>query len=166
MSGNSNAFPRTAHEHTAELPEAAVDSPVGGGSSIDNMTVTDAINLTEFVERYVQVWNDPDPAARRHLVRALWSPDAVEFTDANEFRGHDALDGRVTAAHTRFVEEGGSRFVPAAEPAAHHDALLMTVEMGPAAGGQAVWACTILAFLDSDGRIEREYQFGRDLPTA
>lgn len=76
---------------------------------MEAMSATD-VNTTEFVDRYLQVWNEPDPDARRQLVRDLWAADAVEYTDANEYRGHEALEARVTKAHTQFVEEGGFVF--------------------------------------------------------
>ncbi len=130
------------------------------------MTITDAVDLTEFIDRFVQVWNEPDSPTRSRLVRLLWAGDAVEYTNANEYHGHDALDVRVATAHTQFVEEGGFVFRLATEPAAHHDAVLMTVEMVPATGGSPVWIGTVIAFLDANGRIEREYQFGRNLPAT
>jgi hypothetical protein len=130
------------------------------------MTITNAVELTEFIDRFVQVWNEPDPSTRSRLVRLLWAEDAVEYTNANEYRGHDALDVRVASAHTQFVEEGGKAFRLAAEPIAHHGSVLITVEMVPATGGPPVWIGTVIAFLDADSRIEREYQFGRNLPPA
>ncbi len=127
------------------------------------MTITDAAEITQFVDRYIQVWNDPDPSTRSQLVRLLWAGDAVEYTDANEYRGHDALEARVAKAHTQLVQDGGFMFRLAAEPAAHHGAVLITAEMVPAAGGPPAWSGTIIAFLDANGRIEREFQFGRNV---
>ena len=54
----------------------------------------------------------------------------------------------------------------ATEPAAHHACVLITVEMVPAAGGPPAWIGTVMAFLDGEGRIEHEYQFGRNLPAT
>lgn len=130
------------------------------------MTITDAVDLTEFTDRYLQVWNEPDLSTRSRLVRLLWAEDAVEYTNANEYRGHDALDVRVANAHTQFVVEGGKVFRFATEPAAHHGAVQMAVEMVSATGGPPVWIGTVIAFLDASGRIGREYQFGRNLPAT
>jgi hypothetical protein len=93
----------------------------------------------------------------------LWAADAVQYTNANEYRGHDALEDRVTAAYTQFVEQGQYAFRPQIEPATHHDALLISLEMVPKAGGQPAWLGTVIAFLGDDGRIQKEYQFGRNL---
>jgi hypothetical protein len=127
------------------------------------MTITDVANTEAFCDRYVRVWHEPDPATRKELVGLLWAPDAVQYTNANEYRGHDALEGRVTAAYKQLVEEGGYVFRPEIEPASHHGALLMAMEMVPKDGGPPAWLGTIIVFLAADGRIEREYQFGRNL---
>ena len=126
------------------------------------MTSINASNTTEFFDQYVRVWNEPDPDTRKKLVARLWASDAVEYTELHEYQGHDALDERVTAAHVKFVEEGGNVFRLEADPATHHGAVLISVEMVPRTGGEPAWAGTIIAFLDGDGRIEREYQFGRN----
>ena len=130
------------------------------------MTTTDAQDLDNFVARFVQVWNEPDPSTRNRLVRQLWAEDAVEYTNANEYHGHAALDDRVAKAHTLFVEEGGRVFRLATEPVAHHGGVQITVDMVPSTGGPPVWTGTVIAFLDGTGHIEREYQFGRNLPAA
>ncbi|MBO0732225.1 MAG: nuclear transport factor 2 family protein [Acidimicrobiaceae bacterium] len=122
--------------------------------------------MTEFIENYIQVWNEPDAATREKLVRLLWADDAVEYTGANEYRGHEALDARVAKAHNDFVAEGGHVFRLGSEPATHHDAVLINVEMVPAAGGPPAWVFTIVALVGSDGRIRQEYQFGRNLAAA
>jgi hypothetical protein len=143
-----------------------LDSPLTGESSIVDMTITDAVDLTEFTDRFVRVWNEPDPSTRSQLIRLLWAGDAVEYTNANEYRGHEALEVRVANAHSQFVEEGDFVFRLATEPAAHHGSVLITVEMVPAAGGPPAWSGTVVAFLDAEGRIDREYQFGRNLPST
>ena len=137
-----------------------------GESSIVGMTITDAVDLTEFTDRFVRVWNEPDSSTRSQLIRLLWAGIAVEYTNANEYRGHEALDLRVANAYGQFVQEGDFVFRLASEPAAHHASVLITVEMVPAAGGPPAWIGTVMAFLDAEGRIEREYQFGRNLPAT
>ena len=127
------------------------------------MTITDTHNIMQFVDHYLQVWNESDPDTRKDLVRRLWATDAVEYTNANEYRGHTSLDERVTNAHTQFVEEGGKVFRLKTEPVTHHGAVLIAVDMIPKEGGEPVWTGTIIALLGPDGRIEREYQFGQNL---
>ena len=126
------------------------------------MTTTNVADTEEFFDRYLRVWHEPDPATRKQLVRLLWAADAVQYTNANEYRGHRALEERVGAAYDQFVNQGGYVFCPEIEPATHHGALLITLKMVSKDGGQPAWFGTIIAILGGDGRIEREYQFGRN----
>jgi hypothetical protein len=77
--------------------------------------------LNEFLERYVTVWNEPETEQRRQLIRALWSEDAVHFTESLEARGYEAIEARVTRAYQEFVEPGEYIFKVANNADAHHD---------------------------------------------
>jgi hypothetical protein len=127
------------------------------------MTTTDAVITEEFLDRYLAVWHEPDPAIRKALVGLLWAADAVQYTNANEYRGHEALEERVTAAYSQFVAQGEYVFRLERAPTIHHGALLLALEMVPKGGSQPAWLGTIIAFLGDGGRIEREYQFGRNV---
>ena len=35
-------------------------------------------DLNDLRERYVAVWNEPDPGARRKQIEALWAPDGSQ----------------------------------------------------------------------------------------
>jgi hypothetical protein len=127
------------------------------------MTATATEELSELADRYLKVWNEPDPRARAALVAELWAEEAVELTDQDEYHGRLALEERVAAAYRQFVEGGEFVFRLEGQPAAHHDAVTLGVAMIPTAGGLPVWIGTAFLFLDDRGRIEREYQFGRYL---
>lgn len=116
---------------------------------------------TDFVTQYVGIWNERDGEIRRALVRDLWADDAVEWTENNEYRGHAALEERVTGAHQEFVVNGGFQFRLADPPATHHGAVTFRVEMVPVAGGVPVWVGDIFLLRDGDGRIREDYHFGR-----
>jgi ketosteroid isomerase-like protein len=117
------------------------------------------MTTTTLISRYTAVWNEPDPAARRRAVAELWAEDGVEYTEAAEHRGHDALEARIAGAYEQFVAPGGFVFVPAEDVATHHDAITFTTHLVPAAGGAPVWSGTVFVLLDQDGRIRRDYQF-------
>src|SRR2546423_1822500 len=104
-------------------------------------------------DRYVAVWNEPDPAARRRAIAELWAEDGVESPEPAEHRGHHALEARVAGAHDQFVATGEFVFVAGEEVLTHHDAVTFTTHMVPAAGGAPVWSGTIFLQLDEDGRI-------------
>ena len=85
----------------------------------------------QLADRYVGVWNEPSPDARRRLIRELWAEDAEhllqpprEMREAAEqlgfesprleARGYSALELRVTRAYEDFVAPG--QFVFRARP--------------------------------------------------
>jgi ketosteroid isomerase-like protein len=123
-------------------------------------------DIAAFVRRYVEVWNEPDPDARRATVAALWAEDGVEHTDENTYRGQVEITARVRGAYEEFVRDGGFRFTLGDEPAWHDGAVTFTVHMVGAGGGGPVWSGTILAVLDADGRIRADHQFARAAPSG
>jgi ketosteroid isomerase-like protein len=114
---------------------------------------------TTLIDRYVAVWNEPDPAARRGAVTELWAEDGVEYTETAEHRGYDALLARITDAYEQFVATGAFVFIAADDTSTHHDAVTFTTHLVPATGGAPVWSGTVFVLLDQDGRIRRDYQF-------
>jgi hypothetical protein len=116
-------------------------------------------DIQEFVDRYVAVWNEDDPAARRAAVEALWAPDAVEYTEQNEYRGHDGLEKRVLGAHDQLVAAQGYRFHLDGPVHAHHDMVVFRTTMTPAAGGDVEWVGLMVLRLGEDGRIWEDHQF-------
>src|SRR3954463_16489966 len=119
-------------------------------------------DFSQFVERYTAIWNEPDATVRRETIAELWAEDGVEFTESGEYRGHEEIEKRVAGAYEEFVCEGGFVFRTAGEAVGHHDAVRFTVEMAPAAGGDAVWNGSIFVVLGEDGLIRYDYQFAGD----
>jgi hypothetical protein len=80
--------------------------------------------LNQLVDRYISLWNDPDPAVRRKLIHEVWRPDGAEVLvdPPQEIReaaknlefpiptldvhGYDALEARVTRAYDMFIAPG------------------------------------------------------------
>ena len=126
------------------------------------MTSTD-----DLVAEYVAVWNEPDPATRRASVAALWRDDAVQVLASREVEGHLAIEERIAAAHRDLVLDKGFTFTLAGGlpdgVQAHHDAITFDVDMAPAVGGAVAWIGRVVLLLDREGRIRRDYQFGRNL---
>jgi hypothetical protein len=134
--------------------------------------MTDATTLAD---RYVAVWNEPDPTRRRAAVEQLWSEDASHTlqppqeirTAADalgvavdlEARGHAALEDRVTKSHHQFVQQGGFVFRPAGDAARLRDMVKLRWEMVPRAGGDVAATGLQILLLDADGRIRLDYQF-------
>jgi hypothetical protein len=123
------------------------------------MSITHTIPLDELVERYVAIWNDPDPAARRAAIPLLWIEDGVNFTSSLEARGYPALEARVARAHDRYVATGEHRFRSGGEVQAHHRAASLRWEMVRTDSGEVAASGYEFFVLADDGRIDADYQF-------
>ncbi|WP_329613446.1 hypothetical protein OG244_09200 [Streptomyces brevispora] len=130
----------------------------------------------EFAERYVSVWNEPEPERRRTAIRELWSADAVHVLQppkellqtaaglgfghlALEARGHHALEFRVTRAYEEFVAPGNFAFRSRGNADRLHDIVKFNWEMAPRDGGEAAGVGLEILILGADGRIVGDYQF-------
>jgi hypothetical protein len=114
--------------------------------------------MNEIVDRWVRVWHEPDPDARRKAVAELWTEDATELVSSTTFHGHDALTERVGGAYQEFVAPGEYVFVSAGDVAGHHDMIVFTCHMLPAGGDEILWQARVVLQLAPDGRIRREDQ--------
>ncbi|MGW2155728.1 nuclear transport factor 2 family protein [Nonomuraea sp. NPDC001699] len=122
------------------------------------------IDIDQFVNRYVAVWNETDPVARRNAIAELWDADGTQVTESARYHGHDALEARITQAHNDLVRDAGFVFRPAGDATGHHDTVTFTTHMVPAAGGNIVWAGRIFLTLGGKGLIRHEYQFTVSTP--
>jgi ketosteroid isomerase-like protein len=116
-------------------------------------------DVSAFVDKYVAVWNEPDATRRAEAVASLWVEDGVEFTDTRVFRGHEAIESRVTEAYGQFVATGEANVAAGEGSARHHDALSFRIMLVPAGGGIAFWAAEVFVILGEDGRIKSDHQF-------
>ena len=116
-------------------------------------------NLSEIVERYVAVWNEPDAGRRRRAIAELWTEDGVHLTPSGEARGHAAIEARIAGAHERLVRTGGNVFKPVDNIDGHHNTVKFNWLMLPAAGGDVSAVGFDFFVLGEDGRIQRDYQF-------
>jgi hypothetical protein len=64
-------------------------------------------NPTECAERYIALWNETDPAARRARVAELFAPEAHFADPVAEGQGHDGIDAVLGGVQQRFA---GHRF--------------------------------------------------------
>jgi hypothetical protein len=118
-------------------------------------------DVTELVDRYVGVWNEPDPAARRRTIASLWSKDGVTLAKSTEncARGYEAIEARVMNAHQKWVRDAGFVFRSRSNVDTHNGVVKFGWEMVPAAGGKAEATGVNVFVLDDDGRIRVDYMF-------
>src|SRR5215469_7139460 len=122
------------------------------------MTETSQLAAAEIADRYLAVWSEPDPAARRAAVAGLWAQDGVEFIDDGvQFRGHDGLDTRVRETYEQFVATGAYAITSAGDVARHDDIVTFTVQL-TTPDGESAWAARIFLLLGRDGLIREDYQ--------
>ena len=114
--------------------------------------------LDAFVERYIALWNEPDPARRRQLIEELWDPEGANYTKANEYQGHDALEKRVTVSWEKWVRDAGCLF-RRRHADQHHGAVRVVWEMVNAGDGKVRSVGTEFLLLDRGGQIREDYQF-------
>ena len=70
------------------------------------MTQISQPDTAQIAARYLAVWSEPDPVSRDAAIAGLWAPGGAEFVEGTQFRGHEELDGRITAAYQEFVGSG------------------------------------------------------------
>jgi hypothetical protein len=134
---------------------------------IDPRTLTD---------RYVALWNEPDPDRRRDAIGELWPAGGVHvllppedirraaaglgFADLTlRARGHDGLQRRVTRAYEEFVAPGTFAFRSRGDAARLDDVVKFHWEMVSRADGEVAAVGLEILRLDADGRIAADYQF-------
>jgi hypothetical protein len=127
----------------------------------------------ELADRYVAIWNEPDPDRRRAAVKELWSAGGVqilkppqEIRDVAktlamqsilESRGHDELEARVANA----VEQFGSKyeFRRSGDADRLQDVMTFRWEAILRDSGEPDAAGRHVFMLDPDGRIRLDYLF-------
>jgi SnoaL-like domain len=124
----------------------------------------DQQQLDTFIDQYVSMWHEPDPARRRQIVDALWAEDAENYTRNLSVRGRDEIIERVARAHEEWVASKGFVFRPAGNTDAHHNVVKFFWEMLAKAGGPIEARGLDIFVLGDDGRIRTLYQFSE--PTA
>ena len=116
-------------------------------------------DIASFVDRYVNIWNEPDAGRRARTIRELWQPDARHLARSIEALGYDGIESRVATAYEKWVKEKGNVFRLRDGVDGHHGTIKLRWEMLPAAGGEVISIGFDFLVLGSDGRITAGYQF-------
>ena len=116
-------------------------------------------DVKQFVDRYINVWNEPDAALQRQTVRELWHEDAHHLARTLEAVGHDGIETRIANAYEKWGRERGCVFRLRDGVDGHHGAIKLRWEMLPAAGGEVISVGFDFLVLGGDGRVRTGYQF-------
>jgi hypothetical protein len=130
----------------------------------------------KLADRYVALWNEPDPDQRRRAISELWTEDGAHILQAPqeireiasragigltavlEARGHVALEARATSAYDEFVAQGGFSFRRRDNVERVGDVVKFNWEM-VSPDGEVAGVGLEFIVLTPDGRIRRDYQF-------
>jgi hypothetical protein len=113
-------------------------------------------------ERYIDLWNETDPAARRQGIDELWSEDARYVDPMVDAHGREAIDQTIAAVQSQFPEFA---FRLAGPVDAHHNQGRFTWELGPA-GDEAPIVGFDVAVTDAAGRLQTVLGFLDKVPTG
>jgi hypothetical protein len=116
-------------------------------------------DIKQFVDRYINIWNEPDVEARRQTIRDLWQEDAHHLARTLEAIGHAGIETRVRNAYDKWVKEKGNVFRLRDGVDGHHGTIKLRWEMLPASGGEVISIGFDFLVLGDDGRIRTGYQF-------
>ncbi len=127
----------------------------------------------ELADRYVAIWNEPDPERRRAAVKELWSEGGVQVLNPPqevreaaatlamspifESRGHGELEARVTRAYEEFSDK--YEFRRSGDADRLQDVLTFRWEAILRDSGEPDGAGRHVFMLDADGRIRLDYLF-------
>ena len=92
------------------------------------MTTATATAIEQLVDRYIDAWNETDPAARRDLIAQTWTEDGTYLDPLLSAAGHAGIDGMIAAAQPQF---DGARFRRTSDADAHHDVVRFSWALGP-----------------------------------
>ena len=115
------------------------------------------MSINDLVARYLDTWNETDPAARRKAVDELWAPDGVYTDPMATAGGRDQIDATIAAVQAQFP---GLAFRLAGPVDAHHD----TARFSWSLGDELVIGFDVLA-LDANGQIAKVYGFLDKVPS-
>ena len=115
------------------------------------------MTVANLVARYLETWNETDPAARRAAVNELWAADGVYTDPMAVAAGPDQIDATIAAVQGQFP---GLAFTLAGPVDAHHDIARFTWSLGD----DLVIGFDVLV-LDDSGQIAKVYGFLDKVPS-
>ncbi|WP_137120886.1 nuclear transport factor 2 family protein [Segeticoccus rhizosphaerae] len=116
----------------------------------------------DVAQRYIDAWNETDPAVRRAAVDALYSEDARYVDPMAVAEGREAIAATIGAVQDQFP---GFVFRLTGPVDAHHDQARFGWELGPA-GAPAPIVGFDVAVTDQAGRIQTVLGFLDKVPAT
>jgi hypothetical protein len=127
-------------------------------------------------DRYVALWNQPEPERRRRVIAELWTEDGSQILQPPqeiremaaspgigmaatlEARGHAELEARAATSYEQWVGSDGLSFRRRDDVDRLHDVVKFHWE-AVSQDGQVTAVGLVFLILATDGRIRRDYVF-------
>jgi hypothetical protein len=120
-------------------------------------TMTDTMtNVNTAIDRYIDAWNETDPAQRRALIAQTWTDDATYIDPLVIAEGRDAIAATIAAVQEQFP---GFTFRLAGRPDTHHNLARFTWELTPSADAEPLVVGFDVAVLSDNGRLQAVHGF-------
>lgn len=119
----------------------------------------DKVSFPDLVDRWVAMWNEGDPVARRKLIDDLWAEDGAYYNRLFVCAGRDMVEAAVSTAHEEYFAKGCS-FRSRNDAYGHHNGVKFGWVLVTTATGQVDTFGEEFVILDDAGRIAADYQFG------
>lgn len=119
-------------------------------------------DLTNTIERYLDIWNEPDATRRAEKIRDVWAANATYTDPLVSVSGHEAINALIGAAREQFT---GMTFALAGPVDAHHGVARFTWNLAPAGAAEPVVVGFDVVRADDDGRLSAVYGFLDKVPT-
>lgn len=120
-------------------------------------------DVAQVIDRYIAIWNEPDPGRRRDLISRTWTEEATYVDPMVAAEGHAAIGATVAAAREQFP---GLEFRLAGPVDAHHDVVRFTWELGPVDDPESLVVGFDVAVQAEDGRLRQVIGFLDKVPAA
>ena len=105
--------------------------------------------MNDVIARYLDCWNETDPAARRKLIDEVWAADARYVDPLAEAQGRAAIDATIAAVQEQFP---GFVFTLAGPVDTHHRQARFGWNLGPEGAGPLVVGFDV-AEAGEDGKL-------------
>lgn len=124
-----------------------------------------ARTINDQVNRYADVWNEPDPHRRREELETLYTESACLLTRNSVSTGFEPVVAHIAAVYDEYIGPGRYRF-QCGGVVAHHNCVLFRWEMVDAASRELADAGMATFLFSPDGRIEADYQFATGVDSS
>jgi len=116
---------------------------------------------TLVARRYLDTWNETDPARRARRLDEAWSPHVRYADPLMQGEGHAQMDALIAGVHQRFP---GFRFELLGTPDGHGDHVRFSWSLGPAGAEPPVKGSDVVEL--EHGRIARVIGFLDQVPAT